>query len=65
MEAAESKNLIAFEAQLSGLKWNQTDSGSCTAILKIPDVYNEKASLLTRHVGAVFTVALADPRSQQ
>lgn len=58
------ENMISFEAQLSGLKWNQTDSGSCTAILKIPEMYNEQASLLTRHVGAVFTVALADPRAQ-
>jgi hypothetical protein len=60
-----SENTVAFEAILAGLKWNQTGEGECIAVLKIPEEYNEQASLLTRHVGAVFTVALADPRSQQ
>ena len=56
--------MVTFEAVLSGLKWNQTDEGEATAVLKIPQQYIEQASLLTRHVGAVFTVALADPRGQ-
>ena len=56
--------MVTFEAVLAGLKWNQTDEGEATAVLKIPQQYIEQASLLTRHVGAVFTVALADPRGQ-
>jgi len=60
-----SENTVAFEAVMSGIKWNATDEGEATVILKIPETYIEQASLLTRHVGAVFTVALADPRSQQ
>ena len=59
-----SENTVLFEAVLAGIKWNATDEGEATAILKIPQVYIEQASMLTRHVGAVFSVALADPRSQ-
>lgn len=57
--------MLTFEATLAGLKWNATDEGEATAVLKIPAVYIEQATGLARHVGAVFTVALADPRSQQ
>ena len=60
-----AENLVAFEAILAGLKWNQTGEGECTAVLKIPESYLEQATQLTRHVGAVFTVGMADPRGQQ
>ena len=57
--------VIAFEAEITSAKINKTGAGCVVFIVEVPEVYLEQALTVMRHVPAVWTFGLTDPRSQQ
>ena len=55
---------VAFEAEITAAKINKTGAGCVAFIVEVPEIYLEQALTIMRHVPAVWTFAVTDPRSQ-